>query len=72
MKLSVGQIEARCPGCGRHEFEVRGGPLAIRSELFCLGCGVGTPYEALVNQIGEQAMKQANEALAKLRSTKSD
>ena len=72
MKLTVGQIEACCPGCGGREFDVQGGPLAIQSELFCLGCGVGTPYEALVNQIGEQAMKQANEALAKPRSTKND
>jgi len=70
VKLSVGHIEARCPGCGSHEFEVKGGPLAIQSELFCLGCGVATPYEALVNQIGEQAMKQANEALAKLGNRK--
>jgi hypothetical protein len=72
MKLTVGQIEARCAACAGREFEVRGGPLAIQSELFCLGCGVGTHYETLVNQIGEQAMKQANEALAKLRSTKND
>lgn len=72
MKLAVGEIEARCPGCGAKEFEAPGQPLGSRSELLCLACGKSTTYETLVTQIGEQAMKQANEALAKLRNRKND
>ena len=72
MKLAVGQIEARCPGCGASDFHPGGGKLEMQSELLCVACGKATPYQALLNQIGEQAMKQANEALAKLRKTKND
>lgn len=72
MKLGVGHIEARCPGCAARDFDIAGGKLEMQSELICVACGKSTPYQALLNQIGEQAMKQANEALAKLRNTKND
>jgi len=72
MKLAVGQIEARCPGCGASDFNLRGAELEMHSELFCVACGKATPYQALLNEIGEQAMQQANEALAKLRKMRND
>lgn len=72
MKLAVGEIAARCPSCGANEFDTLSEPLGSHSELVCLACGTGTTYETLVTQIGEQAMKQANDALAKLRNRKND
>ena len=68
MIISVGEIRARCAGCGGVEFdEVADDALRSGTELRCTNCGRQTLYGELLEQIGEQAMKQASDALAKLR-----
>jgi hypothetical protein len=73
MKLSVGHIEAQCPGCGGADFDIpEAAALTSDSVLACASCGRQNRYGDLLNQIGEQAMKQANESLAKLRGKKDE
>jgi hypothetical protein len=73
MIIKLGEIQARCPACSGVEFD---GPpqseLRTDSELACSGCGSKSNYHDLLEQIGEQAMKQANEALARLKGRKND
>jgi hypothetical protein len=43
------------------------GPLHLPSELECTGCGSKTRYLALLDQIGEEAMRRANHAIEELK-----
>jgi hypothetical protein len=71
MIISVGDFQAMCPGCGGTEFDsVSRSELLPQSELACSGCGRKSTYHDLLEQIGERAMKQANESLAKLKGRK--
>jgi hypothetical protein len=73
MIISVGDFQATCPECGGTEFDsVSRSELRPQSELTCCGCGRKTTYHDLLEQIGERAMQQANESLAKLRGRKDD
>jgi hypothetical protein len=73
MKLSVGHIEAQCLACGGADFDMPEMPSLSRDSVFtCAKCGRQNGYDDLLNQIGEQAMKQANESLAKLRGKKDE
>jgi predicted nucleic-acid-binding Zn-ribbon protein len=64
----VGGVTAHCAKCGAHEF-VLGKHVArdVSITLVCVKCGTETPRRALVDQIGEEIMKRANEALEKAR-----
>ena len=71
MIVSIGDITARCPSCGGTQFE----PLStdrvrLSSEFRCRGCGTTARYLALLDQIGEEAMRRANEAIEALRKKK--
>ena len=68
LTLSVGGVTARCPKCGAIEFighPETGGDVSVR--LICTSCKTETPRRALIDQIGEEIMKRANEALEKAR-----
>jgi hypothetical protein len=71
MRISIHDIAAACPRCGGNEFEpLAKGPLRLPSELRCAGCGARTRYLALLDQIGEEAMRRANQAIEELKKHK--
>lgn len=68
MLISIGDITAACPQCGGVEFEPQsGGPLRLATELKCPACGKRVKYLLLLDQIGEEAMRRANQALEELK-----
>ena len=68
MLVSIGDITAACPRCGCTDFEpLSAGALRLSSELECTGCGTRARYLALLDQIGEEAMRRANKAIDELR-----
>ena len=68
MKIQIHDIVAECPRCNGREFEVlTPGALRLPSELQCTGCGAKTRYLALLDQIGEEAMRRANRAIDQLK-----
>ena len=68
MIVSIGDISARCKGCGGTDFKVlRPGALRLTSMMTCTACERVTTYLDLLDDIGEQAMRRANESLTKLK-----
>jgi hypothetical protein len=68
MLISIGDITAKCPRCGGTDFEpLSAGSLRLASELKCTGCGARARYLALLDQIGEEAMRRANRAIEELK-----
>ena len=68
MIVSVGDISAHCSKCGETDFQVMdSGAVRLTSRMQCTHCGQGTTYRELLESIGEDAMRRANEALEKLR-----
>ena len=68
MIVSVGDVTAKCRGCSGVEFEpVVAAKLRLASVLACSRCRKTTSYRELLDQIGEEAMRRANEAMRQLR-----
>jgi hypothetical protein len=68
MIIRIGDITATCPQCGDMEFEpLSAGPLRLASELKCSACGATVKYLALLDEIGEEAMRRANKAIEELK-----
>ena len=68
MIVRIHDISAACPRCGNAEFEqVNGEPLRLRASCAAPACGATTRYLALLNQIGEEAMRRANRAIENLK-----
>lgn len=68
MHVSVGDITASCPKCEGTDFEsAPGGALRLTSELKCAGCGAKHKYLVLLDQIGEEAMRRAENAIDALK-----
>lgn len=68
MIIQIHDITAACPRCGGTQFEpLTAGPLRLPSELRCAGCGMTLRYLALLDQIGEEAMRRANRAIEALK-----
>lgn len=68
MLVSIGDITAACPRCGGTDFEpLSPGPLRLATELKCTACGASVRYLALLDQIGEEAMRRANKAIEELK-----
>jgi hypothetical protein len=68
MLINIGDIMAACRGCGGTDFEpLSRDPLRLSSELKCTGCGAKVKYLALLDQIGEEAMRRANQAIDELK-----
>lgn len=71
MIISIGDITAHCEACHGTEFELLSpGALRLTSELRCKGCGAKSKYLGLLDQIGEEAMRRANEAIDELKKKK--
>jgi hypothetical protein len=70
MIVSVHGFSARCTDCGGTDFERRGkGTPKLSTRMYCSMCGHSTTYRALLETIGEQAMRRANAAIARLAKT---
>jgi hypothetical protein len=68
MLVNIGDISAACTRCGGADFEpLSAGRLRLASELKCTGCGARVKYLALLDQIGEEAMRRANKAIEELK-----
>jgi hypothetical protein len=68
MIVSIRDVSARCAGCGGTDFKQQeSGALRLASVLTCTACGRETTYRELLDSIGEEAMRRANEAFAKLK-----
>jgi len=68
MLVAIGDITAQCARCGGNDFEpLSAAPLRLASELKCTGCGAQVKYLALLDQIGEEAMRRANKAIDELK-----
>ena len=68
MEIRIGDIVASCERCGAKDFaQLVPGPLRLASDLRCGGCGTTVKYLALLDQIGEEAMRRANEAIDDLK-----
>lgn len=71
MVISIGDITAHCEACRGTEFEqLSPGALRLTTKLRCKGCGAHCKYLALLDQIGEEAMRRANEAIEELKKHK--
>ena len=68
MLVAIGDIAAKCARCGGEEFEpLTAGALRLATELKCNSCGAKVKYLALLDQIGEEAMRRANKAIDELK-----
>jgi hypothetical protein len=68
MIVSIRDVSARCAGCGGTDFkQQQGGALRLATVMRCTACGRDSTYRELLDAIGEEAMRRANEALAKLK-----
>lgn len=68
MLVAVRDIAARCRKCGKKDFEpLVAGELRLSSTLACTACGTHTTYRDLLEQIGEEAIRRANEAIERLK-----
>ncbi|HJV11264.1 MAG TPA: hypothetical protein VJ690_07165 [Burkholderiales bacterium] len=68
MDIRVGEIVASCERCGATEFlPLAPGPLRFESDVRCSACGATVKYVALLDQIGEEAMRRANQAIDALK-----
>jgi hypothetical protein len=68
MIIRIGDITATCPQCGGAQFDqLSPGPLRLTSELQCSTCPTKVKYLALLDQIGEEAMRRANKAIDELK-----
>lgn len=68
MIVSVGEVAARCRGCGGSDFiPTQAGELHLESAFTCSGCGRSSSYLDLLDSIGEEAMRRANESLDELK-----
>jgi hypothetical protein len=67
MIVSISDIAAGCVECEGREFEsLSAEPLRLASTLKCSACGASYTYLQLIDQIGEEAMRRANQGLDEL------
>ncbi|HYX63718.1 MAG TPA: hypothetical protein VE935_05805 [Burkholderiales bacterium] len=68
MQVAVRDIAARCRRCGSTDFApAAGSDLRLTSVLACSGCGERATYRELLEQIGEEAIRRANESIERLK-----
>ena len=68
MRVTIGDITAQCSRCGGTEFDqLSNAPLRLATEMKCSQCGAKLRYLALLDQIGEEAMRRANQAIDELK-----
>ncbi len=72
MRVTVGDNYATCPYCGSVDFAAdEPGAPAPPQELQCAQCGGFASRKLLLDRIGEEAMLQAKESIARLKSGRS-
>lgn len=63
----IGDINAKCPKCGKTQFESTTGLDSKPNDLLtCSACGHTLRQKDLVAQIGDEATKRANEFLGEI------
>ena len=68
MEIRIGEIVASCERCGATDFApLAPGPLRLESDVCCSACGATVKYVGLLDQIGEEAMRRANQAIDELK-----
>lgn len=68
MIVRIRDIAAWCVSCGGGEFEpFSAQPLSLETKLKCTACGARYTHLQLIDQIGEEAMRRANNALEELQ-----
>jgi hypothetical protein len=67
MEVTVGDVKAKCLGCGGTGFVLVGPGGQRDAQLACEGCGAKYSRAQLLMQIGEQASRAAAESLARLK-----
>jgi len=68
MMVTIRDVSARCSGCEGTDFRpLDAGALRLTTRMACTQCNQVMTYRELLESIGEQAMRRANEALAKLK-----
>ena len=68
MQVAVRDIVANCRRCGSTDFApAAGNELRLTSVLACSGCGERATYRELLEQIGEEAIRRANESIERLK-----
>lgn len=68
MEINIGDITAICGRCGGKDFQpLSAGLLRLATELKCTACGNKMKYLVLLDQIGEEAMRRANNAIDELK-----
>ena len=68
MIVSIRDVTARCDSCGGTDFkQLDAGVPRLSTRMMCTKCRRETLYRDLLYSIGEEAMRRANEALAKLK-----
>jgi hypothetical protein len=68
MLVAVRDIAARCRKCRGTDFQpLEAGEVRLTSVLACTACGHRATYRELLERIGEEAIKRANDAIARLK-----
>jgi hypothetical protein len=68
MLVAVRDIAARCRECGETDFTpAAAGELRLTSVLICTACDERSTYRELLEQIGEEAIRRANDAIERLK-----
>jgi hypothetical protein len=64
VRVSVGDVTARCPKCGATEFErTFSTPSPQTDVLVCAACKAETPRAVLIGQVADEVVRQARKAL---------
>ena len=70
-QVTIGRITAHCPLCGAKDFAPAMQPADEHRESFiCVACRTETFRRVLIDQIGQEAMRRANDALKKSRASR--
>jgi hypothetical protein len=67
MRISVGQISARCKNCGCGDFQSLQPASSPAHELVCFSCGASTSRRALLMQIADETVRRAERFIARSR-----
>ena len=68
VRISVGQISARCENCGGEEFQPLPGETSPALEVVCFTCGLNTTRRALLMQVADETVRRAQAFLEASRS----
>lgn len=70
MQLQYGDISAWCQRCGSQQFELLAPEKGLQAKTVfgCLSCGAKAAHGDLLCQIGDEAVRRANDAMALLKA----